>query len=74
MKREFDVEYVHGLEQKVQQQAQVIRAWQFNGIYITPEEKYAVWAREAAEAAAQLEEQERRELERLDDELARLGF
>mgnify|MGYP006866775148 CR=1 FL=1 len=74
MKREFEVDYVHELERKVQQQEQIIRAWKFNGIYITQEEKYAVWAREAAEAIAQMEEQERRELERIDDELARLGF
>ena len=70
----YDSDYVSGLEHKVTDLEAELRAWKFNAVYLDLDEKYAVWAREADERLEQMDERERREMERIDDMLQDLGL
>ncbi len=74
MRKVYDSDYVSGLERKVADLEAELRAWKFNAVYLDLDEKYAVWAREADERLEQMDERERREMERIDDMLQDLGL
>lgn len=74
MQKMYESSYVSGLERKIQELENELRAWRLNGVYLTLDEMYAVWAREEDERMEQMDQAERREMERIDGILEDLGL
>ena len=74
MKKVYESDDVSGLEKRVSELETEVRAWHLHGVYLTLEEEYAVWERKEEEERAQMDEEERREAERIDDILQGMGF
>lgn len=74
MQKTYDSEYVNNLELQIRQLTAELRGWQVHGVMLPPDVLCALFARERDREREAMDEGERREMERIDDILADMGF
>jgi hypothetical protein len=58
MMKQYDTEYVHKLEQRIQELETELRGWHVNGVWLTPDDRHLVYEQEYAEIEQLIQERE----------------
>ena len=74
MKREYDTEYVSGLEARVEELEKELHVWEMNGVMLDIETRAALYIREMERIRDKMDEDERREAERADAIMLEAGL